>query len=477
MKIGVAASIEIRIEPSPKPERVVTCLFSIGIDGEPVWPVFGDTDAKLEIQSDDLLSHLSEFWKTLMLRQVYPAPFNPERPSRLRPDAQQMWADNPPATADREDDAVTAFEEAHDLARAFGGLFDLPSFWMMRASDNFLFETQGRLWLLPFAIVEASLIKAGDSLAKCLSAADSKWDGLIGAWNARNEADTMSLLALSTGLDMTTSLALVERGLVEPPATYADAVNDNDEIRIAARLAGALPTDLLTEVLRLARTFEKHPAVELADLSTHCRDYIEQRYVSYPPYVQGEAAARKAREQLGIGWEDQVDVFDLIQRLGSEIRNERIEPDFLDGLAIWGDNFGPGILLNLASERVGTQNPSAFAQDAAARVTAAHELCHLLLDGTHAVSAIDVLMSRMPVFVERRAKSFAGEFLLPSRTAFRWWEDMGSPHDRGSLGAVLFRLEQDFNVPRTVSSWKLDHGLQFHDIDLRHELHALTPWR
>ncbi len=477
MKTSVAASFEFRIDPSTEPDRVATCLLSMSVDGEPIWPVLGDVDAKLEIQSDDLLSHLSEFWKPLMLRQVYPAPFNPERPSRLRPDAQQVWAENPPETADREDEAVTAFEEAHDLARAFGGLFDLPPLWLMRAGDNFILETHGQLWLLPFEVVEQSLIRTGDFLATGLKAADPKWDELIEAWNVRNEADTLSLLALTTGLDMTTSRALVAGGLVMPPATYADAVNDNDEIRIAARLAGALPTDLLTAVLELARTFGKPSASALADLSTDCRAHIEERYAGYPPYVQGESAARKARELLGIGWDDPVDVFDIIHRLGAEIRNERVEPDFLDGLAIWGDNFGPGIFLNLASERVTAHDTASLEDDAAARVTAAHELCHLLLDGSHAVSAVDVLLSRMPVFVERRAKSFAGEFLLPSRTAFRWWEDMGSPQDRGSLGAVLFRLEQDFNVPRAVSSWKLDHGLQFHDIDLRSELSALSRWR
>src|ERR1019366_3575730 len=65
-----------------------------------------------------------------------------------------------------------------------------------------------------------------------------------------------------------------------------------------------------------------------------------------------------------------------------------------------------------------------------ARVTLAHELCHLLLDGRHALSAIEVLKARMPAGVEQRAKSFAGEFLLPSHVAAEHWLVADRPQGR-----------------------------------------------
>lgn len=472
-----AASIEFRIDPSEGPDRLTTCAFSILIDGEPVWPVLSDAAASLEIQGDDLLSYLTEFWKPLMLRQVYPAPFNPGRPSRLRADAAQRWAENPPETAEREDEAVTAFEEAQDLSRAFGGLFDLPAFWLLRSGDGFLCETQDKMWQLPFDAAASALIGAGDALAERLSAGGDKWDGLLAAWKARGEADVMSLLAWSTGLDAATSQALVEGGLLEPPATFAEAVNDNDELRIAARLAGALPEDLLTGILTLARSFEWRAADALGHLAQDCQGHIAERFSAHPPYVQGEAAARRARDWLGAGMHEPVDVFALVRKLGAEIRSEAVEPEGFDGLAIWGNRFGPGMFLNLASERVTADSAEALAGDPAGRVTAAHELCHLLLDGSHAVSAVDVLMSRMPVSIEQRAKSFAGEFLLPSRTAAQYWEEAGSPRDRNGLRAVLARLENEFGVPRAVASWKLDHGLQFRGVDLSLQLDTLSRWR
>lgn len=463
--------------PSVAPERMATCGLSIAIDGEPVWPVVADDAAQLEIQADDLLSHLVEFWKPLLLRQVYPAPFNPHRPSRLRADALERWAENPPETADREDEAVTAFEEAHDLSRAFGGLFNLPSFWLLRVGDGFLCETQNRLWQIALAPVVAALVDAGNSLAAQLGKGGDKWDRLIAAWEARDESDALSLLAWSAGLDPTTSRKLVEDGFLEPPASLAEAVNDDDELRIAARLAGALPIDLIRDILVLARTFDRHEANALDDLAADCRRHIEGRYEAHPPYVQGEAAARHARDRLGIGWHAAVDVFEVARKLGAEVRAASVEPETLDGLAIWGSHYGPGMLLNLASERVMIATIADAERNPAARVTAAHELCHLLLEGGRAVSAVDVLMSRMPVAVEQRAKSFAGEFLLPSRTAARAWEDAGHPDHRAGLRDVLIALERAFRVPRAVASWKLDHGLQYRGIDLSAQLDALSRWR
>jgi Zn-dependent peptidase ImmA (M78 family) len=135
------------------------------------------------------------------------------------------------------------------------------------------------------------------------------------------------------------------------------------------------------------------------------------------------------------------------------------------------------VFLNLASQRVSEVEPQCPGDDPALRVTLAHELCHLLLDGGHAVTAVDVLKSRMPVAIEQRAKSFAGELLLPSRTAARWWQDMGGPINREGLRGVLLELESTFRVPRAVSTWKLDHGLQSLGRNLSNRLATLSRYR
>jgi len=52
-----------------------TCNLSVSIGGMRIWPVRGDEECALEIEIDDLLSHLSEAWKPLILRQTYPGNF------------------------------------------------------------------------------------------------------------------------------------------------------------------------------------------------------------------------------------------------------------------------------------------------------------------------------------------------------------------------------------------------------------------
>lgn len=149
----------------------------------------------------------------------------------------------------------------------------------------------------------------------------------------------------------------------------------------------------------------------------------------------------------------------------------------MDGLAIWGPRFGPGVFLNEASTRIaGSGNPS-LPDSLGARVTLAHELCHLLLDGTHALSAVEVLKARMPAGVEQRAKSFAGEFLLPTRIAGQRWLDAGRPSNRIDLELLVNSLVESYGVTRSVAAWKVEHAAQTRDADLGAVLDAIAPRR
>ena len=110
-------------------------------------------------------------------------------------------------------------------------------------------------------------------------------------------------------------------------------------------------------------------------------------------------------------------------------------------------------------------------------MTLAHELCHLLLDGRHALSAIEVLKARMPAGVEQRAKSFAGEFLLPSHVAAEHWLVADRPQGRQGVEAVVVELTEDLVVTRSVAAWKLEHGAASYDVQLGAILDAVAPRR
>jgi hypothetical protein len=241
--MGVAAPrLVLDLRPDGTRGRTTTCTLAIYLDDVAVWPVRGEDDARLEIQIDDLLAHLTDFWKPLILRQVYPIDVGPWRPSDLRHEAERRWTELPAATVDAEEDAVSRFEEAHDLARAFAGIYGLPPLWILRSGDQFILETSGELWRLPFADVRGVLTATGDWISERLAHADrERWGAAIDAWHARDLGDEAALLAWSTGLDRTLATMLIREGALDAPRDFEDAANDNDELRIAARMAGALP--------------------------------------------------------------------------------------------------------------------------------------------------------------------------------------------------------------------------------------------
>lgn len=465
------------IEPLASAGRVTTARLSISIDGTAVWPVFGETGQGLEIQIDDLLAYLTEYWKPLILRQVYPIPVNPYRSSELRREAIVRWAALGGAIAEREEAAVSAFEDAHDLSRSFGGLFGLPHFWMMRSGNRMVVETAGRTWHLPFFETCQELSSAGDWICNRLMQANSeKWARAADAWASRNQGDAAGLLAWSAGLDRKLAQALISEGALEAPRNFTDAANDNDELRIAARMAGALPEDQIRDILSIARGFEKREAGALAELSTECTKVLLDRRI-YRPFVQGEVAACRAREVLHISSGHRVDIFAVAQALGVEVRSLAVEPRSFDGLAIWGSKFGPGAFLNTGSSRHRIKDGIPPDENASLRVTLAHELCHILLDGDHTLGAIEVLKSRMPVSTEQRAKSFAGEFLLPTSSAAALWIQKGRSSGRQALEELVEDLVRQYGVTRSVAAWKLEHAAQSHEVDLAAILDSIAPRR
>ena len=466
------------LHPHTENERqMTTCRLAIRIDGVAAWPVHGEQEASIEIQIDDLLAYLTEFWKPLILRQVYPIDVSPSRPSDLRRKAEDRWAEIPPEIVEDEDDAVSRFEEAHDLARAFAGIYGLPPFWIFRSCDQFALETSGVVWRAPFADVRAALATAGDWICERLRQADEqRWEAAIKAWQERSAGDAPSLLAWSTGLDRTLATTLINDGTLDAPRDFEDAANDNDELRIAARMAGALPPDQIRKIIAIARQFDRHVSGPLGELSRTTLQHITERFDRARPFEQGEAAARFVREQLNLT-DRRVEVFEIAAFLGIDVRHAPTEPTTLAGLAIWGNRFGPGVFLNEASRRILGQGKHEVTESFGARVTLAHELCHLLIDGAHALSAVEVLKARMPPGVEQRAKSFAGEFLLPTQSAAQHWQKAARPTNREGLEALVKELTGMYAVTHSVAAWKIEHAARDNNINLSFTLDAIAPYR
>lgn len=455
--------------------RLTTADMTVSIDEEVVWPVAGAPAVGLEIQADDLLAHLVEFWKPLLLRQTYPVPAMPDRPSSLRAEAERGWEGQPPDVAEREDERIEAFEEAHNLSRCFAGLFDLPALWFLRQGNRVLIDTGSVLRSVPFDAARRGLVEVGDTIvARLQESGDSRWDDLVAAWQRRDRGTPELLLAWSTGLALDITRQFIGDRTLSAPRDFDDAANDDDELRIAARMASALPPEQIRQIVLLVREFARVPAVGLDELSVHVGNHIELNLANHRAYEQGVGTADLVRENQDIERQKWVDIFSLVEVLGPKIRIETVEPPTLDGLAAWGRRHGPAILLNLASNRLGGRVGD-VRKNPAARVTLAHELGHLLMDRGHALSAVDVLKSRMPRTTEQRARAFAGQLLLPAQIAAREWEVAGSPRTVSLLKRFLAKLGQKYGVPRIVARFKLEHGAAYDGEDLRSILEQAVP--
>ncbi len=446
------------------------------IDGRTVWPVPGEPEAALEIFVDDLLSHLTEFWKPLMLRQTYPVGRALDRPSRLRAVSEERWIALSADLVEREDERVVAFEDAHDLSRAFSGLFGLPSLFLFRSADRMLVDTTWKCWDVQFLAAKRALSDIGDEIARRLETiGGGKWSDLIQSWKTRDTGNPTRLLAWTTSLNPDVARALVEEGVLEAPVSVSQATNDDDEMRLAARMSSALPADQIRQVLSLVRSFSSHQASRFDRLADATVDHVHRGFAHGQPFEQGEAAATFVRDHFGLASAQRVDVFGVIEDLGIELQTRSVEPSGLDGLAVWGRKHGPAVLINASSSRVAEKR---FLRNVgAARVTAAHELCHLLLDRGHALTAVDVLNSRMPPGVESRARAFGGEFLLPRQSAADIWYRMDQPRTYDGLLKCIGRLCTVFRVTKSVAAWKLQHGASLHGIDLSQQLHQIVPQR
>ena len=179
-------SIYINVEPIKN--RVTTCKMTVGIGDVVIWPVLNSPNVNIEIQIDDILAHLTEFWSALMLQQPYPLGLAPIRPSLLRSEAVKRWEGKSSRVINREEDLISNFEEAHNLSLSFAGLFGLPDLWVLRDGADMILESNNQLWRVPFDQTKLAFSETGDRIVGLLLAADrERWKWAAEAWVGREK--------------------------------------------------------------------------------------------------------------------------------------------------------------------------------------------------------------------------------------------------------------------------------------------------
>jgi hypothetical protein len=470
-------SLEFRLSQPLEADAPTYCGFSVWVDGGPVWPIFGDEEGSVDIFIDDILDHLADFWLPLTLRQTYPLSLDepPERPSSLGAILRGRWLKLSESAAEAEQAILAEFEAAHNFATCFAGLFGLPPLWLLRERNCLLIDTEERLLKIPYNVALNALAALGDAIAARLKPINSRdWSALIAAWDSREDTTGAYMLELSAGISRETASELVRGRYLAAPSSLASAANDDDEILIAARMAGALPVEEIKRVITLAKSFKQRPAPRFKEVSSALQKHIDGQSGILKPHELGEAAARFLRSLV----KNELDVLDvraLASSINVEIKEHKLSLTGLQGLAIFGRSYGPGVLLNRRYYHL--LHATAFRREAMLRYTLAHELCHLLLDGAHPFTAVDVLKGRMSPALESRAQSFAGEMLLPTKAAASIWEKHGRPRHAAGLEAVLSEAVETYQITRSVAAWKVEHAAIAADVDLHAVLYTLARYR
>ncbi len=158
-------------------------------------------------------------------------------------------------------------------------------------------------------------------------------------------------------------------------------------------------------------------------------------------YMQGYYLASFLREYLKLTEMEPLDVDTLVSGLGIEVVSDNF-PDNIMALAVW-DNGAPRIHLNATV--IGSK-------ESLRRSSICHELCHILVDRHFARPLCDLLLSNETYDgVERRARAFAAELLLPRAWAVSFLLGLNDKTDIDQL-ASHFKVGKELAANQIIDA-------------------------
>jgi Zn-dependent peptidase ImmA (M78 family) len=221
--------------------------------------------------------------------------------------------------------------------------------------------------------------------------------------------------------------------------------NESSELAMAARMApGGLGIEGKREVIETIRVLSHNDTPELDALSQESLPLLDPES---RPFEQGYLLAGWLREQLGLEWDAGPDPEKLLQVWGVQVKDVPLEraTEKLEAVAVWGHRHGPAVLINSAS---GARGQHVHRR----RTSLAHEMCHLLVDRSGSLPLAEVLGGRTPEMLEKRAKAFAAEFLLPRSVA------ADAVRKGTDLQTVINELSSTFNLSRELVAWQVTNS-------------------
>lgn len=203
-------------------------------------------------------------------------------------------------------------------------------------------------------------------------------------------------------------------------------------------MSAHLNTDQIAQIVSVVESAKKTRSPLLDKLAVEAPPNVrEETYF----FEAGYALAQWYRKRLGLSSDTPVDPEKNLRELEVVISDVKLNST-VDAVAVWGPNRGPCIIVNSDGQH--------SSSGAGRRATLAHELGHLLLDRNSSLPLAEVLGGRINKFVEKRARAFAAELLLPRKIAADTYAaDPDNPE------RVVTSLIRQYSVSREVVAWQI----------------------
>lgn len=386
----------------------------------------------------DLLYFLGRNWAFLMYEETYPIGLTPVDPRALRSAAEQRWGQGMErAQVWDEDEAIFRFERRHDLATGLKGI-SLPSVTIVREGQLAWVCTSESSHRMNFNVVIKALEEIGELIAnEVQNASTSRSVQALQCWRNRQHVTQEKLIRLRTGLrDLEINELMGDRN----PAAYweIEAASNDSELLAAARLsAGSVSLQSQKQMIEAVRRQPLCQTPELNRLTEQCSELLSK--TEGLPFEQGYVVADWLRGQYPI--QDRFDPETLLKDLGVQIDSIALPNCPLEAVACWGRHHGPAIILNVDGSMISASHGR--------RTTLAHELGHLLMDREGSLPLVEVLGGRTPEWIEKRARAFAAELLLPRRLAENSLDQVDTS-DTENIERCIENLSRTFEVSRAL---------------------------
>lgn len=355
------------------------------LNGRELW--LGEDQSPVSWTWLDVAEWLASSWRFILYESSYPAGLSPSHPKLLD---DERWIANQRLKENLDDDFFR-FQARHDLSYGLKGMF-MPSIWFIPEEDQIRIHglhPSNVAW-----VPKAEFVNIMESLVECIfSHARKDTTGRLAHAKSRwgnREPDQDTIARISTGLTL--------REITEM-ASQVPTV----EIMAAARLSVALPKDVRSTIFQCVVGLEKRETDDLDRLTEESKSIIAA-LSGMPPHEQGYRLALWLRE-FHFPLSKRTNPRELIVDWNVQIKSVDLGSDRLDAVACWGPNHGPAVIINTAGKH--TRSPQAL------RATFAHEMAHLIFDRGRNLPFGEILGGNVPAHIEKRARAFAAEFLVP----------------------------------------------------------------